>query len=183
MKKRSIMLGSAVLLAVLLVVGGTMAWFTAEADPVTNTFIAGTVDISINDVFDEDDADNVNPGDTYDKVVSVTNDGTKRAYVRVKLTPLFNPVLSTDVVDYPILEGWIDGEDGWYYYEDILDPQETTGNIIEEVIFDGAEMDNDYQGATFTLKVEAEAIQATNGAINDQWDIDPADLGLEVIAP
>ena len=31
MKKRSIMLGSVVILAVLLVVGGTMAWFTSRS--------------------------------------------------------------------------------------------------------------------------------------------------------
>ena len=38
MKKRNIMLGSAVLLAVLLVAGGTMAWFTADAN-IENEFI------------------------------------------------------------------------------------------------------------------------------------------------
>ncbi len=182
MKKRSIMLGSAVILAVLLVVGGTMAWFTAEADPVINTFIAGTVDISINDEFDEELAGNVNPGDTYDKIVSVTNDGSKRAYIRVKLTPLFDPELSTDVVTFPILADWTELQpDGYYYYKYIVQPGATTTNIIEEVIFAGQEMNNDYQGATFTLTVEAEAIQATNGAINDQWGIDPAALGLEVL--
>ena len=53
--------------------------------------------------------------------------------------------------------------------------------FIDKVKFKGAEMDNDYQGAGFTLTVEAEAIQATNGAINDQWGVDPIALGLEVL--
>ena len=68
MKKRSIMLGSVVILAVLLVVGGTMAWFTAEAKPVVNTFKAGTVDINLIDEFPENGIENVNPGDTHSKV-------------------------------------------------------------------------------------------------------------------
>ncbi|HRC54029.1 MAG TPA: SipW-dependent-type signal peptide-containing protein, partial [Bacillota bacterium] len=50
MKKRNLVLGSIVVLAALLIVGGTMAWFTAEADPVTNTFTAGTVEIELHDV-------------------------------------------------------------------------------------------------------------------------------------
>ena len=52
---------------------------------------------------------------------------------------------------------------------------------IEEVKFKGREMGNEYQDATFTLTIEAEAIQATNGAINDQWGINPVDLGPEVL--
>lgn len=177
------MLGSVVILAVLLVVGGTMAWFTAEADPVVNSFKAGTVDIVINDTFNTEEAQNVNPGDEYDKIVSVTNTGSKRAYIRVKLTPLFNPVLPTNVVTYPILANWIDGGDGWYYYKNIVAPGAATANIIEEVIFAGQAMGNQYQDATFTLTVDAEAIQATNGAINDEWGIDPVVLGLDALAP
>ena len=45
-------------------------------------------------------------------------------------------------------------------------------------------MGNTYQGATFTLTVNAEAIQATNGAISDQWLVTPTQitaLGLEVL--
>lgn len=181
MKKRNIMLGSAVLLAVLLVVGGTMAWFTATAEPVVNSFKAGTVAIKINDTFNTELAQNVNPGDKYDKVVSVTNEGSKRAYIRVKLTPLFSGQQDTSVVTYPTLANWVLHTDGWYYYKNIVLPQADTSNLIEKVLFAGAAMGNGYQGATFTLTVEAEAIQATNGAINDQWGVDPVALGLEVL--
>ncbi len=183
MKKRNIMLGSAIMLAVLLVAGGTMAWFTAEADEVVNNFTAGTVAITINDEFDEIAAQNVNPGDTYAKEVSITNDGTKRAYIRVELVAAFDgnqPVEVAEYLDPLLLENWVlDG--GWYYYKEIVDPTEVTANIIEEVLFNGAGMDNTYQGAEFTLTVNAEAIQATNGAINDAWTVDPAALGLEVL--
>lgn len=177
MKKRSLMLGSAVVLAVLLVVGGTMAWFTAESDPVTNTFLAGTVEINLVDDFNEEEAGNVNPGDSYDKVVYVQNIGTKAAFIRVQLTPAFDdPQLAIEgIVEYPILNGWVE-HDGWYYYPLEVDPEGQTLNLIEEVSFAGAEMGNEYQGATFTLTVVAEAIQVTNGAAEDLWGVDPLDL-------
>lgn len=184
MKKRSIMLGSAVFLAVLLVVGGTMAWFTATADPVVNSFTAGTVDIEINDTFNTELAQNVNPGDVYSKEVSVTNTGSKRAYIRVNLTPLFSGQQDISVVTYPILTDWVLHTDGYYYYKNIVEAGASTTNIINEVLFAGAAMNNTYQGATFTLTVNAEAIQATNGAISDQWLVTPTQitaLGLEVL--
>ena len=96
MKKRNLVLGSVVVLAALLVVGGTMAWFTAESDPVENKFTAGKVDIELHDVqvdgegnevdFPEEGLSNVNPGDEHSKIVYVENTGTIPIYVRVKLT-------------------------------------------------------------------------------------------------
>ena len=176
MKKRNIILLSSIALAVLLIAGGTLAWFTSEADPITNLFTAGTVEIELIDEFEAEEATNVNPGDTYDKVVRVDNEGTKAIFVRVKLTPEFEDGLSVDVVDFPILNGWILHTDGWYYYPAVIEAGDSTPNIIEEVIFAGAGMGNDYQGKAFTLEVEAEGIQASNGAALDLWGIDPLTL-------
>ncbi len=69
-------------LAALLIIGGTMAWFTATAEPVTNQFTAGTVEIEIIDVYNE--VDNWNPGDCTSKEVGLKYTGSKKAYVRVK---------------------------------------------------------------------------------------------------
>ena len=66
--------------------------------------------------------------------------------------------------------------DGWYYFPFIVQPGDVTDNLIEFVEFAGQAMGNEYQGATFTLTVEAEAIQVTNGAALDEWGVDP--LGL-----
>ena len=205
MKKRNLVLGSIVVLAALLIVGGTMAWFTAEADPVTNTFTAGTVEIELHDVqmvegaevdFPTEGIENVNPGDEYGKIVYVENTGSKAIYVRAKLTPEWKdpdgnllpleagtpPVL---MATFPLLDnGWFLHTDGYYYYKNPLaggaagESNAVTTHLIEKVIFAGAEMTNDYQGATFTLKVEAEAIQASNGAALDQWGVDPSTLPI-----
>ena len=193
MKKRNLVLGSIVVLVALLIVGGTMAWFTAEADPVTNTFTAGTVEIVLHDDFPTDGIENVNPGDKYDKIVYVENTGSKAIYVRVKLTPAWTKgesslplqVGSVDMATFPLLNnGWVLHTDGWYYYTEplagaVVDvANAVTTHLIEKVKFAGAAMTNDYQGATFTLKVEAEAIQASNGAALDQWGVDPSTLAI-----
>ena len=201
-KKRNLVLGSIVVLAALLIVGGTMAWFTAEADPVTNTFTAGTVEIELHDVqmvegaevdFPTEGIENVNPGDEYEKIVYVENTGSKAVYVRAKLTPewtkgtdsLSLQVGGVDMATFPIVgTDWVLHTDGYYYYKNPLagaaagEPNPVTTHLIEKVIFAGAAMTNDYQGATFTLKVEAEAIQASNGAALDQWEVDPSTLPI-----
>lgn len=192
MKKRNMMLVSAIALVVLLVAGGTMAWFTATAEPVVNTFKAGTVDIELHDKtldpdteelidFPEDGFENVNPGDYYHKIVNVENIGSKRAFIRVKLDALFENMVEGaspdyDVVEYLELNNWKLHTDGWYYYPYEVEPGDFTDNLIESVQFKGKEMGNEYQGAKFTLTVTAEAIQVTNGAALDEWGIDPLTL-------
>jgi len=204
MNRKNLLIGSALVLAALLVVGGTMAWFTAAADPVTNKFTAGTVEIELHDVggydseqnevpFTPNGIPNVNPGDEYLKTVYVENTGSKAVYVRVKLTPAWTKgtaslpldVEGVDMATFPIVgTDWVLHTDGWYYYTEPLagapadEVNRVTTHLIEQVIFAGAAMTNDYQGATFTLKVEAEAIQASNGAALDQWGVDPSTLPI-----
>ncbi len=118
MKKRKWMLGSAMILALILVAGGTLAWFTATADPVVNEFTAGTLEIELIDEFDG--APNVNPGDCYEKIVYVENTGTKRAFVRIKKDIAFdNPNLGLGVVEYQLGDGWVE-HDGYFYYTEAL---------------------------------------------------------------
>ena len=204
MNRKNLLIGSALVLAALLVVGGTMAWFTAGAGPVTNTFTAGTVEIKLHDVggydpeqnevqFPGNGISNVNPGDEYLKIVYVENTGSKAIYVRVKLTPEWTKgtgslplqVGGVDMATFPIVgTDWVLHTDGYYYYKNPLaggaagESNAVTTHLIEKVIFAGAAMTNDYQGATFTLKVEAEAIQASNGAALDQWGVDPSTLPI-----
>lgn len=168
------MMLSVVVLVIALIAGGTMAWFTSEAE-VLNTFTAGEVEITIEEEFDEDAAVNVNPGDTIEKEVYIENTGTKRAYIRVLLEPTWT------FADDEVLNGWgpasIDelhedwfiGTDGNYYYENVLALGATAPSPFGNIVFDGASMDNEYQGAKFELNVIAEAIQVTNGAVEAQW--------------
>lgn len=182
MKKRKIMLLASMMLAVLLIAGGTFAWFTASADPVVNEFTAGTVDLEIKEIFDG--APNVNPGDCYKKVIYIKNTGTKKAYIRIKADAVFTALeghtLSNDVLRYGLAEpgffgllpGWTE-KDGYFYYNHIVYPGHYTKPLLNcnRICFDGPSMGNEYQGAELKITINAEAIQATNGAIQAEWGV------------
>lgn len=185
MKKKSTILILTSLLVVMLVVGGTMAWFTAKAGPVTNEFTAGTVDLELIDIFEG--APKVNPGDCYSKKIYVKNTGTKRAYIRIKADAVFTAVngdiLSNDVLRYgivsPVNWGPINLLPGWtqkgeyFYYNRIVHPGYYTQPLLKcnRICFDGPSMGNEYQGAKLDITINAEAIQATHGAIQAEWGV------------
>ncbi|MCF6465841.1 TasA family protein [Clostridium sp. Cult2] len=180
MRKKTIIISSIIALSVLLIVG-TMAWFS-DTKVATNLFTAGTVEIEVNEHGFED-LDNINPGDEKTKNVSVKSIGTKRSYVRVALIPQWNPInLSTDVVILNTNEDdWV-YENGWYYYKYILEQGEETSLLLESVTF-ASDIGNEYQGATFTITVKAEAVQASHEAYKDVWGIDSLPTGVEILTP
>ena len=80
MKKRTILTAAiAVLLVAVLVVGGSLAYFT-DKDSATNTFTVGNVDITLNEVFDATNAE-LMPGVNINKDVTIKNTGKNDAYV------------------------------------------------------------------------------------------------------
>jgi len=172
MKTRILMSVLAIGLSIALIGGATMAWFTDEAGPVEATFTAGTVDIEMGDevVWEGELEDNWNPGDTTPASINFKSLGSKQTYVRAKYVidwiendgeddlPIEN--VTVDVND----DDWIDGGDGWYYYKNILNNNGVTTDLFTSVILDGPKTGNEYQGRTLTLKVTAQAIQASNGA-------------------
>lgn len=186
--KKSLLVGMLVFsLAALLVVGGTMAWFTDNAK-VTNLFTAGTVEIEVN----EHDFENItdwNPGDTTDKDVSVKSNGSKQTYVRVMLTPVwYDGENEADGVDADNVElildadwgdNWVKSE-GWYYYKKILEKDDETELLLDAVYLKGEATGNKYQGLTLRIEVEADAVQASNGAFKDAWDLDVLPDGVEL---
>ncbi|WP_286680060.1 BsaA family SipW-dependent biofilm matrix protein [Tepidanaerobacter sp. EBM-49] len=176
-------------LAALLVVGGTMAWFT-DSQTADNKFTAGTVAIEI-DEHDFQDITNWNPGDTTNKDVSIKSTGSKGTYVRVKLTPVWgaldgddfieaDPALPTTNVTLNISDStkWI-YSDGWYYYSEIMSQDEETDLLLDSVTIAGLGTDNSYQGKTLKVDVEAEAVQASHEAYKDAFGITSLPDGVE----
>lgn len=184
--KKNLLIGLLVFsLVALLVVGGTMAWFTDDKE-VTNTFTAGTVKIELleNEGTDPVVETNVNPGDTYDKLVEVKSLGSKQTYVRVSIEPVWLELnedeewaessLPTDNVELIFAEGepgdkWTAETEGWYYYKTILGKDQTTEPLLSQVEIVGSETGNEYQGKTLRINVKAEAVQASHGAYEDAW--------------
>lgn len=165
MKRRNVVFITSMLLVVLLIAGGTFAWFTDNTPLKINNFKAGTLDIVLIDRFCPDMAQNVNPGDCYFKEVYVKNLGTKRAVVRIKKDMAFEGGLSLAPVMSSIGSDWFE-KNGYFVYKKVLNPgQSTTGLFAwNKICFSGPLMDNTYQGKGFDIKVMAEGIQASNHA-------------------
>lgn len=179
MKRRKAVLTAALALLVALVAFGTAAFFSKEAH-VTNVITTGKVAIALNDTLDGQEAkdeDNdgiatatlsgVMPGNEVDKVVSVTNTGTAKAWVRIDLDKSIALAPGkTGTVDTSLIiiqtdtTNWTE-KDGYYYYNRELAPGETTEPLFRSVKF-SPDMNNIYQGSTATIQVIGQAVQVKN---------------------
>lgn len=177
-RKLAVVFGSIAVLALFST--GTLAYFTAEAE-ADNVITAGNLDLKIHDrlgsgeIFPEEGIQ-IMPGQTVEKSVTVENTGGHPMYLRVKLvtgvkdadgredelSPTAKECLNIAINE----EAWTYREDdGYYYYADVLEAGETTPELFTEVVIDGPKVDNAYLGKTFTLNVDAYAVQSEhNGA-------------------
>ena len=105
MKKNLIVSLLVIAIAVSAIAGGTLAWFTDTDQIPTNKFVAGVLSMDVDDVFDYEDNtyDDFTPGDNIDKLVQITNDGTKREFLRAQITEVRTQklhFLGTGLVEY-----------------------------------------------------------------------------------
>ncbi len=134
----------ALLFSVLLVVGGTIAYYTSS-DTFENEFDTGTYKIETQEVFQS--PDNWTPGTTTPKTVIATNKGTTPAAVRIKFEeswqdkdgnslPLDYKYRDAAIIKYTQNSKWEHNyDDNYYYYSYFLDPGESTTSPIESVTF------------------------------------------------
>jgi predicted ribosomally synthesized peptide with SipW-like signal peptide len=185
MKKKMLLMMLALTVSVALIVGATMAWFTAEDKTKDAEFTAGKVSISADGATPLGDRslDNVNPGDCYTLEYEITNDGTKVINLRAILNINWGNNLSLDniyVIPHPStnwvlyqLEGKKGPENPIYAYylgdesKDVA-PEETV-KLRLVVYFDGEETNNDYMEKKFYVKGKVEAVQASHNAASNEW--------------
>lgn len=88
MKKKTILMAAiAVMLVAVLVVGGTLAYFTDKTDPVKNTFTVGNVAIDLTEPsWNADESHTLYPGASYAKDPTITvKEGSQDAYVFLEI--------------------------------------------------------------------------------------------------
>lgn len=88
MKKKSIALVLALALVVVCIIGGTLAWLTANTDPVTNTFTTSDINITLSETKGGTNHNEFKmiPGWTIEKDPKVTVlTGSEKCYLFVKL--------------------------------------------------------------------------------------------------
>ncbi len=189
-------------LAFAAIIGGTLAWFTDSAGIEANTFTAGTVKIEADESWEEGfSIDNWNPGDCTDKVITLEVTGSKRVFVRARITETWEDgedvggddsvACETHTRDIENVRWWVGGQewpgdppqwqkltlDGvtYWYYKGMLDPAGVAGpdriTVLSRVCLVLEDTDNSYQGACYTLSMEFDAVQVTHDAVEDEWGV------------
>ena len=193
--KRKLLLLSVMVICIAIAAVGTLAFFNSDA-VAHNVITTGGVDIELHEYADAEknpftDKTGVMPGMTVTKIAEVENTGASAAWVRVKLKPAIELAddavlpdgftVNTGLVKPDVnTDDWTEGEDGYFYYKEALKPGETTAPVLNSVTFDVA-MGNEYQGATATVTVTAQAVQTANNGTSAQtasgWPADGTKTG------
>ena len=151
----------------------TLAYYSTVGK-ATNVVTSGNIQFIIHEMTDQGkefpkEGVYIVPGDVVSKKVSIENDCNHPFYLRVKMVYGVDSqeLTSEDCFKLNINEqNWI-LHDGWYYYNGIVHPDETTPNVFSHVEIIGSKVDNSYIGKTHTLSVIAQAVQSENNPLAD----------------
>lgn len=174
-KSRLLMIAiSAILLTVLT--QPTLAYYTA-AGTATNVVTSGNIRLQIHEkTTDGSDFPKegvyVIPGDIVSKQVTVENICDHPFFLRVKLV---SSATSQALTPDECLKMDIDTQnwtyrDGYYYYNTILRPGETTPALFTQVEIVGSKVNQTHIGSTLYLAVNAYAVQCENNPTEHPWD-------------
>lgn len=162
--------------SVLCIVGLSFALrnVTIESDTI-NSISVGTVNGKIREEYTE--PHDLAPGADVKKVVNIENTGSMPALVRAKFVKQCgysrdssgNIVVDSRIDTSKILinvdeTSWIDGEDGYYYYNQILEAGATTSNPLFKKYTISSTAGNEYRNAKCDIIVSTNIIEATSNS-------------------
>ena len=165
---RMLVLVIALVLVLGCTIAGTLMFLVDKTGDVKNTFTAANVTTEITEDFDGSVKKNVN----------IINKGDIPVYVRVNLItyrvnasgdkiggtatiPNFNPG-----------EGWFEGSDGFYYYENKVQPNQAPEAPLIGNLGITLEAYEDADGGKQVIEVMSEAIQADpSSAVQQAWGV------------
>lgn len=164
--KRSLVLVVSVLVLLLAVAGGTLAWLTAQTDGVVNTFTPAQVSCKVTENFNGTTKSNVN----------VTNTSDIDAYIRIKLVTYRVNAQNQHIGGTATIptftpgQGWVE-HDGYYYYTLPVKAGGTPATyLISSIDLTGSY--NDADGGKQVIEVMAEAIQSSPAeAVGESWGV------------
>lgn len=183
MKKKVLLLATLAIFTSVIATG-TLAYFNAE-DTAHNVITSGNVKVELVETTDKTDAnsdplpfedvDGVMPGMAVSKVVRVVNTGESDAYIRIAVDTKINMASDSNAepdynlisIDYAIGTApteWTE-KDGYFYYNSVLGPGETTEPLFTEVYFKES-MGNEYQKSSTEINVTAYATQVAHNGDN-----------------
>lgn len=168
--KRKLLILSVLAICVATLAAGTLAYFTSEGK-AHNVITTGGVEITVQEWADEDkqtpfeDLEGIMPSMTVTKIAEIKNTGASDAWIRVLITKNIKlqgeGTPDTGLVELTLnTTDWTE-KDGYFYYNEPVKPGEVTAPIFTAVTFK-PEMGNEYQNATATVDVSAQAVQTAN---------------------
>ena len=180
MKKKKTLI-AIITLVLVTVVGATFAYYTSNTS-FENVFNTGKYKVKVVEEFVS--PDNWVPGETIDKTVTAKNEGDVDAAVRISYIEKWETQEGTDITDQidsnPAIINFSNTSDwtlnnGYYYYNYILKPDDVSNSFISGVTLDPAlngvtctgegnertcEAQNSIGGAKYKLTITIETAQA-----------------------
>ena len=169
--KRKLLILSVLAICIATLTTGTLAFFTSEGR-AHNVITTGGVKIAVQEWADKGkekpfrNLEGIMPSMTVTKIAEIKNTGASDAWIRVKVEKNIQlqgkGTPDTDLVELNLNDtDWELGQDGYYYYNQALKPNAVTEPIFTAVTFN-ANMGNEYQNATASVDVFAQAVQTAN---------------------
>lgn len=156
----------------LVGVGGVLAWLVST-DSLTNEFGIGEIGTEVTETFNG----------TTKSDVAVTNKGNIEAWIRAQINIYWVDANGNQMWDKPVKDtdytltmgseggqtsGWLQGQDGYYYYTSPVAPNANTGNLITSLTDNQTHSD----GRKLVCDIAAQAIQADPySAVEDAWGV------------
>ena len=174
-RSRLLLIALAAILATMLT-QPTLAYYTTIGK-ATNVVTSGNISLQIHEKTADgsdfpEEGGYVIPGDIVSKQVSVENVCNHPFYLRVKLVRgATNQALSQEeAMKLDInTQNWT-YQDGYYYYNAILQPGQVTVPLFTQVEIVGSQVDQSHAGSTLSLTVNAYAVQSENNPAEQPWD-------------
>ena len=171
--KLKIFVISLIAFALTLVSQVSLAYFSTVGSS-SNVVTSGSIKLIIHETSEQgtdlSEGMYITPGDIVSKKVNIENACDHPFYLRVKIVYGISgeELSSDDCFKLNINESlWIPHEDGFYYYNGILQPGMFSENVFSLVEIVGENVDNSLLGKTLTLTVNAQAVQSENNPVED----------------
>lgn len=165
-KKKKIRMLAFAMGMMMLTSGSGLIYAQATAS-VENTFEFGVVDIDLTEyqtngkketLYPKTTVENILPGQKISKIPRIHNDGAD-CYVRVKLS--FKNMEDLDTDDLDIGKDWVEADDGYWYYKNILEHDEDV-DIFTTLTIPSDFDQEENEEKKFDLVIDVDAIQAKN---------------------
>jgi hypothetical protein len=167
-RKTVFVLAAIALLALTFSFGGTYAFLTISGQAVVNDFYIGETVTAIDEVFPAQNIQ-LTAGETFTKNMRVTNDGNLPCFVRVRA--VFSSAEAEAAMEDLIPNADWTLQDGWYYYNGILEPEQSSAYLLSAA-YGGKQMkfrDTAEDIQPFDLTFYMESIGKTDGQTQSDY--------------